>query len=146
MPTLMVIQMKFNRPKTVKTSKETRQSARWIYETFDSFSKKYLGLEHNTRIAPELKSDTKPIVKNSLSHAVCRWVEENPDTWKEDWDRLLEEIEKGNEFMKRGYKNLKAPNLAWLFSSRGGDMGLVRVIDGSYSHWNHSTYSDGDMT
>lgn len=158
-----------NKPKTIKVSKEVREEARWIIKRFDHYAKEFTGIDHNTRVAPELVSDTKPIIKNSLAGAICTWVMENPETWLADWYRLEDKyVEqdslvknktgsferegtycsnyKHRSFLRNGYKNLKAPNLAWMFSSTGSrEMGLVRVISGDFDNWKQEHYSDGDM-
>jgi hypothetical protein len=138
--------MKFNKPQTIQVPKTVKDAVIVMIKNFDYLSACYLGVEHNTRIAPELLSDTKPVIKNSLAGAICTWIMENPETSVSDWYRLQDKIKEKNPFLKHGYKNLKAPNLSWMFSStRGGEMGLVRVISGAYDNWKHEQYSDADM-
>ena len=122
--------MKF-KVKKVKISQEIRARARIVYDTWKEALEKYTDQEP-TRMAPELKSDTQPVIKNSLAHAVCRWIEHNPDTWIDDWASILRRIADGDELMHKGYGNLKPPNLAWLFgSTNNGDLGINRIIDGT---------------
>lgn len=117
--------------KKVKISPEIRARARIVYDTWTEALETYTDREP-TRMAPELKSDTQPVIKNSLAHAVCRWIEHNPDTWADDWACILRRVAEGDPFMQKGYGNLKPPNLAWLFgNTRNGDLGINRVIDGT---------------
>ncbi len=117
--------------KTVKVDQAIRAKARIVYDTWKQALEQYTDRQA-TRMAPELLSDTKALIKNSLAHAVCRWIEEHPDSWAEDWATILRRMADGDPFLHKGFGNLKPPNLAWLFgSTRNGDWGINRIIDGT---------------
>jgi hypothetical protein len=131
--------------RTVKVPLEIRRKSRIIYETWQQALEQHTDRE-GTRMAPELKSDTKPLIKNSLAHAICNWIEQNPDTWVNDWATILHKISEGDKFLHKGYGNLRAPNLAWLFGhTKNSDLGINRVIDGTQDLYkNRSHWDDGE--
>ncbi len=121
---------------------EIRRNARIIYETWQQALEQYTDREP-TRMAPELKSDTKPLIKNSLAHAVCNWIERNPQTWAEDWATILRKIATGDRFLHKGCLNLKAPNLHWLFGhTKNNDLGINRILDGGQDLYRSQIYWD----
>jgi hypothetical protein len=119
------------KPKTVPVAKDLREKARYIYTSWEQALREHARREA-TRMAPELRSDTLPIIKNSLAAAICMWIESHPDSWAHDWEAILARVREKDSFLCNGYKNLPAPNLAWLFShSKNNDLGINRILDGT---------------
>jgi hypothetical protein len=124
---------KRNKNKHVRYSPEIRAVARLIYESWDRSLQEHAN-RPGTPIPPELKSDTKPLAKFSLEARVCDWIVQNVDDAPQMWAEVLRRVETC-EFLQKGYKQIKNPNLNWLFSFNYHGLGIKRVLDGTFDYW-----------
>ena len=120
-------------------SVNVRRTVRWIYESWRLALEK-VGRKDSTWMASSLRSDTQRVEKLSLAGTICLWVEElGVEEAVKVWEALLKRVPT-SEFLKKGYRNLNPPNLAWLFSYSSNGRGHDRVLEGVYDNWHGARY------
>lgn len=118
-----------NTPKFSKPSVELLKNAKKLVESWreglEPYRKEncyYSGIDDNA-----------PIPVNSVTNAICAWIERNSD-WEFRWKSVLQRIPK-SVFLQTGYKGFQ-PNLHWMFfGTKVGGLGINRVLGGYYDQY-----------